>query len=125
LVTIAAGPAAIVLIGVLVGITAGFQAFSSQANLDQLNTLATQLANATANPPDLKTFLDDKTGLYKLNSTFTALTLPEFCEHRAAAPASGHGSDFRHQQHHARTHKGVATTELRRLGRHTVDGQHV
>ena len=76
---LAAGPAAIILIAVLIGVAAGFQAFSAQQNTNNLNNLVNQLSNARANPPDIASFAKDPSaGMYKLNATFTALTLPEF-----------------------------------------------
>ena len=75
----AAGPFAIVLVAVAIGVTAGFQAIGSQENTNKLNNLASQLSNARANPPDIASFAKDPSvGMYKLNTTFTALTFPEF-----------------------------------------------
>jgi len=62
----------------LAGVIAGFQIFSSNANDQNLANLTNQLASATANLPDLTTFLNNPTGMYKLTAALTALTLPDF-----------------------------------------------
>jgi hypothetical protein len=73
------GPAAIVLIAVMIGVTAGVQTFTRQAILDDLNNLSAQLAQAKAAPPDLLAFLNDTSGLgsYKIQLTLVAQTMPE------------------------------------------------
>lgn len=83
-----AGPAAIILIAVAIGVSVGMQVFQNQDQLNQLNGLSDLLANAQNNPPDLNDFVNDKTGLglLKLNEALVAQTLPDVPS-TAALPA--------------------------------------
>src|SRR5262249_6989345 len=76
---LAAGPAAIILIAVAIGVTAGMQAFTREAAINNLNNLNTQFAQAKATPPDLLAFVNDTSGLgmYKIQMTLVAQTVPE------------------------------------------------
>jgi hypothetical protein len=90
----AAGPVAILLIAVAIGIAAGIQAFDNQQNIDNIAHISADHTKALNTPPDLKTFLDDTTGLgaYKLNVSFVTQTLPEV-ESTAVLPAHRTGVD--------------------------------
>ena len=46
-----AGPAAIVLIAIAIGVTAGMQVFDKEATLNNLNNLSNKLAAANSAPP--------------------------------------------------------------------------
>lgn len=91
---VAGGAAAIILIAVAIGVSAGFQAFSNEQIINDLNNLSNTLTQVTNNKPDLSAFAADTTGLgtYKLNETFVAQTLPGFPS-SAALPAHRPGTD--------------------------------
>ena len=74
-----AAPVAIILIAVAIGVTAGIQVFTNQANIDAGNGLNALLTQARSTPPDLYGFASDTSGLgmYKLVTTFSKLTSPE------------------------------------------------
>jgi hypothetical protein len=89
-VVLVAAPAAIVLFAIAIGVAAGFQAFSSDQALNDLNNLNSILDQVTKTPPDLYAFAIDSSGLgmYKLQSTFDAQTVPEI---PSTASLPGHG----------------------------------
>jgi hypothetical protein len=74
-----AGPAAIIVIAIIVGVTALMQAYDDQKALNDLNNLKNILAQVTNNPPDLVSFKNDPSGvgMYKLQTTLETQTLPE------------------------------------------------
>jgi hypothetical protein len=74
-----AGPLAIIVIAIEIGVTAGMQAFNNQKTIDDLNNLNNTLAQVTNTPPDLMAFASDPSGLgmYKLENTIDAATVPE------------------------------------------------
>jgi len=74
-----AGPAAIILIAIAIGVTAGVQAFSSEQVISDLNNLQAILNQVSKVPPDLAAFHADTTGLgnYKLQMSLASQTLPE------------------------------------------------
>jgi hypothetical protein len=85
---LAAGPLAIVTIAILIGVAAGMQAFNNQQTINNLNNLNRLLDQAKATPPDLNAFASDSSGLgmYKLQSSFVAQTVPEIAS-TATLPA--------------------------------------
>jgi hypothetical protein len=90
-----AGPAAIVLIAITIGVTAGMQVFDKEATLNNLNNLSNKLAAANSAPPDLNAFVADTTGLgmFKLISTVTSQTAPD-APSSAALPTHRPGTDW-------------------------------
>lgn len=74
-----AGPAAIILIAIAIGVTAGVQAFSSEQVISDLNNLQALLNQVSKAPPDLAAFHADTTGLggYKVQMSLASQTLPE------------------------------------------------
>jgi hypothetical protein len=94
----AGGPFLVVLIALLIGITAGIQAFNNQTNLNNIANIATSYAAAQATPPDLETFVKDSTGegLYKIDMSFVGQTLPEEAS-TAALPQHQNGIDANFQ----------------------------
>jgi hypothetical protein len=78
-VLLVAGPVAIVLIAVAIGVAAGLQAFSNQQNLNDSNNLSNTLTQVTNTPPDLTAMATDSSGvgLTKLYETLVAQTLPD------------------------------------------------
>jgi putative Ig domain-containing protein len=70
-------PVLIVLMALAIGVTAGFQTFSNQDLVNQLNDLTNQTTAATNTPPDLASFVSDSTGLglLKFQNTMIAATL--------------------------------------------------
>jgi hypothetical protein len=76
---LAAGPLAIILIAIAIGVVAGMEAYQNQQTIDNLNNMNTTLTQVTNTPPDLNTFISDTSGLgmEKLQLTFNAQTVPE------------------------------------------------
>ncbi|MGH9772004.1 MAG: hypothetical protein ACRD4Q_09945, partial [Candidatus Acidiferrales bacterium] len=74
-----AGPVAIVLIAIAIGVAAGIRVFSNEQAINELNNLNDTLKQVTDTPPDLSALATDSTGLgmYKLQSTFAAQTVPD------------------------------------------------
>ncbi len=74
-----AGPVGIVILAIAIAVSAGMQAFSTQATIDDLNGLQSGLTNAQNNPPDLLSFATDSSGhgMYKLVNALVAQTVPE------------------------------------------------
>jgi hypothetical protein len=91
---VAAGVAAIVVIGILIGVAAGMQAFNNQQTINDLNDLKSTLDQVTKTPPDLSAIVADSSGLgmYKLQATFGAQTVPDLPS--AAALPSHRTSDL-------------------------------
>jgi hypothetical protein len=75
----AAGPVAIVLIAVLIGVAAGIKVFSTEKTKENLNKLNASLKQVTDTPPELSTFANDSSGvgIYKLEATLVARTVPD------------------------------------------------
>ena len=75
----AAGPVAIVLLGVLIGVAAGIKVFTTEKTKENLNKLNASLKQVTDLPPDLSAFANDSSGLgiYKLEATLVARTVPD------------------------------------------------
>jgi hypothetical protein len=73
-----AGTAAIILVAVAIGVSAGMQAFANEQTINDLNNLNNTLTQVTNNKPDLSAFTQDSSGLgtFKLTETFVAQTLP-------------------------------------------------
>ena len=95
LATIFAGPVAIVLIAIAIGVTAGMQVFNNEATLNNLNNLSNKLAAANNAPPDLNALVADTSGLgmHKLVSTVTSQTVPD-APSSAPLPAHRPGTDW-------------------------------
>ena len=74
---LATGVAAVVLIAILIGVVAGMQTVNNQQTINDLNDLTSTLAQVTKTPPDLNSMATDSLGMYKLQATFDAQTLPE------------------------------------------------
>jgi len=76
---LAAGPIAIVLIAIAIGVSAGIKVFSNEQAINELNNLNDTLKQVTDTPPDLSALATDTTGLgmYKLQSTMAAQTVPD------------------------------------------------
>jgi hypothetical protein len=74
---LAGGVAAIVLLAIAIGVSAGFQAFNNQQMINQLNDLNNQIATNKNTPPDLTAFVNDTTGIgiFKIENTFLPQTL--------------------------------------------------
>jgi hypothetical protein len=83
----AAGVAAIVLIGVAIGVAALIELLDYDNTISALNALTVPTA-----APDLTTFLDS-TGQFKLNQTLVSQTLPDVPS-TAALPAHQSGTDL-------------------------------
>ena len=88
----AAGPVAIVLIGVLIGVAAGIKVFTTEKTKENLNKLNASLKQVTDTPPDLSTFASDSSGvgIYKLEATLVAQTVPDVAS-SAALPVHSSG----------------------------------
>jgi hypothetical protein len=73
------GPLIIIAIAIAIGVSAGMQAFNNQQTINDLNNLNNTLTQVTNTPPDLLAFAADPSGLgmYKLQSTIDAVTVPE------------------------------------------------
>ena len=73
------GAAAIVLAAVAIGVSAGMQVFDNQQTINDLNNLNNTLAQAKNTPPNLSAMANDTSGIgmYKLQSTFDAQTVPD------------------------------------------------
>jgi hypothetical protein len=76
---VVAGVVAIILIAIAIGVDAGIRAVSNQQAIDEGDNLTSLLNQARNTPPDLSSFATDSSGLgmYKLQATFDAQTLPE------------------------------------------------
>jgi hypothetical protein len=74
---LAAGAAAIVVIGILIGVAAGLQVFNNRQTIGDLNDLNSALEQVTNTPPDLNSMTEDSLGMYKLQATFGAQTVPD------------------------------------------------
>jgi hypothetical protein len=90
----AAGPAAIILIALTIGVVAAMEVYSNQQTIDDLNNLTNTLTQVTNTPPDLSSFISDASGLgmWKLQNTLLAQTLPDVPS-TAALPAHQNGID--------------------------------
>jgi hypothetical protein len=88
----AAGPAAIVLVAVLSGVTAAISLASDVQNQRDINALLAGRATA-ANPPDLAAMLKDSLGNQKIEQTFQLATLAEFAS-TVPLPAADGGTPF-------------------------------
>jgi hypothetical protein len=77
LTTAVALPVFIVIMGITIGVAAGFQTFDNQNLINQLNDLNSQITTTTNTPPDLTAFIADTTGLglLKLQNTLITQTL--------------------------------------------------
>ena len=93
--SIVSGPAAVILIAVAIGVSAGFQAFSQEQTVQDLKNLSDILTQVTNARPDLAAFASDTTGLgtYKLTETFVAQTLGGMPS-TAALPVHRPGTDL-------------------------------
>jgi hypothetical protein len=82
-VSLATGPAAIILLCVLTGVVAGLELADQQTQLKDLKALNDQLAQAQNTPPDLIAFSRDSNGLgmLKLHETLISQTLPDVESH--------------------------------------------
>ncbi|MCX6596189.1 MAG: hypothetical protein NTV70_07460 [Acidobacteria bacterium] len=87
-----AGPAAIVLVAVLSGVTAAISLASDVQNQRDINALLAGRATA-ANPPDLAAMLKDSLGNQKIEQTFQLATLPEAAS-TVPLPAADGGTPF-------------------------------
>jgi hypothetical protein len=94
-VSLIAGPVAIILIAITIGVTAGLQVFNNETTLNNLNNLSTKLTAAQTAPPDLLAMVNDTTGLgfHKLISTVTSQTVPD-APSSAPLPAHRPGTDW-------------------------------
>jgi hypothetical protein len=92
----AAGPIAIVLIAVAIGVAAGIKVFTTEETRKNINNLNPLLKQVTDTPPDLSTFANDSSGLgiYKLESTFVAQTVPDVPSTAALPVHSGGDLNF-------------------------------
>ena len=95
LTTLIAGPVAIVLIAITIGVTAGLQVFNNETTLNNLNNLSNKLTTALNAPPDLNALVNDTSGLgmHKLVSTVTSQTVPD-APSSAPLPAHRPGTDW-------------------------------
>jgi hypothetical protein len=89
---VAAGPAAVILIAIAIGVAAGFQTFSNAQNRQDGENLSNLLTYATNNPPDLASFASISEGLLKLELTFASQTLPDVPS-SATLPVHQFGAD--------------------------------
>ena len=85
----------IVFTAVAIGIVAGLQTFKDEDTVAQINNFSVDLNNARNNPPDLKAFVADTTGvgLYKVNASLVSYTVKEVAS-TAALPAHQPGTDL-------------------------------
>lgn len=92
----AAGPAAIVLIGVAIGIAAVVRLAENQAVVDAINRMRTELAVVQTFGPHLEAFVYDPSQIssYRLHASFVAATMPEM-NSTAPLPAHRSGVDAR------------------------------
>ena len=95
LVSLIAGPVAIILIAITIGVTAGLQVFNNETTLNNLNNLSNKLTTAQTATPDLLALVNDTTGLgfHKLISTVTSQTVPD-APSSVALPAHRAGTDW-------------------------------
>lgn len=73
----ASGPAVIILLAVELGVEAGFRFIGHDEAVRALNSLSADRENLQFSPPNLRDYLTNSIGLYKLQMAFTGLTLPE------------------------------------------------
>ena len=94
--TLAAGPAAIILIAIAIGVTAGMQVFSNQQTLEDLDNLQNSLNLVSSTPPDLLALASDSSGLglYKLEMTLLSLTVPEVASSAALPSHATNDANF-------------------------------
>jgi hypothetical protein len=94
-VLLAAGPAAIILIAIAIGVAAAMQLLNEGKELDDLANMTASLNQVTNTPPDLNSFVTDSSGvgMYKLQTTLAAQTVPEVAS-TAALPAHRPATDL-------------------------------
>jgi hypothetical protein len=93
--TAIAGPVAIILFAVAIGVAAGIQLFINQQQIDDTNShLTAGYNNALTTQPDLNAMATDSSGLgsYKLQLTLVSQTAPEVAS-TAALPQHRPGTD--------------------------------
>jgi hypothetical protein len=90
-----AGPVAIILITIAVGVMAGLQLKTNSEHQADIANFANLLAQAQNNLPDLAAMLADKSGLgtYKLEATLNSQTVPDIPS-STMLPAHRPGTDF-------------------------------
>lgn len=76
---LSAGPAAIILIAIAIGVAAGEEAFSSEQTINDLKNMEAGLTQVTHTPPDLAAFIADTTGQgnYKIQMSLVGQTVPD------------------------------------------------
>jgi hypothetical protein len=93
---LAAGPIAIIAATIAIGVAAGIQVYNTKQTLDELNNLSNTLTRVTNTPPDLSAFATDPSGLgmYKLQTSMDAQTVPEVASTAMLPPHSDSDLNF-------------------------------
>jgi hypothetical protein len=92
---IIAGPAAIILIAIEIGVQTALEVYQRQQSLNDLNSMTNTLNQVKSAPPDLFAFASDSGGLgaYKLQMSLVGQTVPEGAS-SATLPAHQNGVDM-------------------------------
>ena len=76
-VALAAGPLAIILIAVVIGVSYLIDLLNYDNTIAALNGMSATLSLDIASPPDLAAMATDPTGIFKINQTLVSQTLPD------------------------------------------------